>query len=38
MAKDKQQTHDVAGGKAASISKMGRKEFEKELAKPARKL
>jgi polyphosphate kinase 2 len=33
MAKDKQQTRDVAGGKAASISKMKRKEFEKELAK-----
>ena len=33
MAKDEQQTRDVAGGKAASISKMKRKEFEKELAK-----
>jgi polyphosphate kinase len=33
MAKDKQQTRDVAGGKATSISKMKRKEFEKELAK-----
>jgi polyphosphate kinase len=33
MAKDKQQTHDVAAGKPAPISKMTRKEFEEELAK-----
>ena len=33
MAKDKQQKHSVAEGKAASTTKMRRKEFEKELAK-----
>src|SRR5512132_1620856 len=33
MAKDKQQKYSVAEGKAASTTKMRRKEFEKELAK-----